>query len=887
MNCKKQDETVEQSEQRLSEFFANQNTSVIFSSIETSSNTGRILYNPDRSPVLHRVNAVNINNLQFSVNAGAHRKYLNDPLTFFEISDGGFPTGATAVVGSDFCIFYPVENITEAALSRLPAGEPIPFAAIIPLGEEIRKSTAQWDNMFFFQGHYNYFYKTTWNGRQGIVFGADLYGIGLSNNANRINSLLYKNSGIYENFHHFTGYERLGTNVLTDLETNGLAFQEVRKSEYNLDMYSNKTDDMISLYMDLAEKPALSIFVTTDLAAHANHLVFSRMLQYIEEEYFYPQLLTLTNEYIKIIEQLKEQIPVNIYNTSLLYFLTAHALLELAPNKYDIGDFTRTIGYQEIDERQVLKNYPSQVVQEIEKMNAASGFGKSSIFGFDEDYSQYKVRGHYTKNGVLGAYFRALMWYGRINFNLGADGNTSELARNLAPAALFITDITENSPEIKKLWQSLFDPITELIGASDDIGFYELSLLWNKIKGEGFNQWYSDPSRLETFITTDYRELRAPSISGSSLLFDRPHAGGNAMEDRLPPVGWRLFGQRYTLDSEIHHLLSPPRLMPPSLADPPRNMVRGLDIMKVLGSKTADRLLRDDYIKYHGFENAINSLQRNLTNLNNDYWFSTYYTNILLQIKTLAQFENGSGFYFTEKPNWNLKAMNSAHGTWAELRHATVLYVKQNYAEMGGGREDPTFRTKPLPQPVHYIEPNIPFWNTSVIAFQKLYQILEKYDYLDGRTAQVLTRMHELYIKAAEISALQAEDKEVSRADLTWISRFAGQLASLVVTHIGGNQVDDIDSLRMALVTDVFTNAEINMVLETAVGIPYRLYVPLNDGQGGKRIAIGYGFSYYEFNQPISNRLTNEEWKAIVYADNPNMNQYLPFWMIGRVLPPK
>jgi hypothetical protein len=91
----------------------------------------------------------------------------------------------------------------------------------------------------------------------------------------------------------------------------------------------------------------------------------------------------------------------------------------------------------------------------------------------------------------------------------------------------------------------------------------------------------------------------------------------------------------------------------------------------------------------------------------------------------------------------------------------------------------------------------------------------------------------------------------------------------------------------MAFVADVYTNAEIGQVLETAVGIPYRLYIPLNDKQGGKRIAVGYGFSYYEFHQPMENRLNNDDWKAIVYADNPNMNQYLPFWMQGRVQPPR
>ncbi|MCL2319203.1 MAG: DUF3160 domain-containing protein, partial [Treponema sp.] len=102
-----------------------------------------------------------------------------------------------------------------------------------------------------------------------------------------------------------------------------------------------------------------------------------------------------------------------------------------------------TIEYKDVNAQEVLRNYPARVQDEIDKINKAAGFGVSSIVPMEEDYSQYKIRGHYTKNGVLGAYFRALMWYGRINFNLGGEtDNVKKIAAQLAPAALFITDLT-------------------------------------------------------------------------------------------------------------------------------------------------------------------------------------------------------------------------------------------------------------------------------------------------------------------------------------------------------------------------------------------------------------------------------------------------------------
>jgi len=130
-------------------------------------------------------------------------------------------------------------------------------------------------------------------------------------------------------------------------------------------------------------------------------------------------------------------------------------------------------------------------------------------------------------------------------------------------------------------------------------------------------------------------------------------------------------------------------------------------------------------------------------------------------------------------------------------------------------------------------------------------------------------------LHAADIVKLEIADKPVSEKDLKWISLMPGFLARILMPSI--NAVVEPEQLRMALVADVFTNGEEGFVLETAVGIPYRIYVPLNDAQGGKRIAVGYCFNYYEFEQDISNRLTNEEWKERVYS-NEDMEDLKPFW---------
>ena len=50
--------------------------------------------------------------------------------------------------------------------------------------------------------------------------------------------------------------------------------------------------------------------------------------------------------------------------------------------------------------------------------------------------------------------------------------------------------------------------------------------------------------------------------------------------------------------------------------------------------------------------------------------------------------------------------MESFLGSYTELKHDTLLYAKQNYAEMGDGGEEGT----PPPVPKGFVEPNLPFW---------------------------------------------------------------------------------------------------------------------------------------------------------------------------------
>ncbi|QQO10449.1 DUF3160 domain-containing protein [Breznakiella homolactica] len=861
----------------------------------------------------------------------AHREYLGEELIFTDIP-GLEETGKkTAVVGSSKCRFFP--NVTVSSptdLETLPAGIPVPIGTLLPItGDKIVNRTSQyeWFNVFTFEDNFNWFYPTEYNGEPGIVFGADLYGLGKSETENRIAAMLYSTEGRFDSFYPISGYSILPGEVREALEKNRLVIQEVTKNEYRLS--ADKPDDLIALYMDLYKTSYSSysdntyrripVFITTDLAAHGQHILFDRIMQALEEDFFVPRLKKLMKNYTAGLAGTDHSGFSETYEKAVLYLQVAEALLDLAPEKIEQQDrYGRSeTTYRDKDREQVLSRYPDLVRQEIAKIDAAEGFSPSPVFTFkngavlEEDYSQYILRGHYTKNGILAAYFRTMMWFGRIHFLISvtdpavaaasgsaAIGGTDspersqnpdwlnqplwekddsvKLALGMIPAAMLLTKTAADNPALYEEWQSLFDPITALIGESDDLSFKEILPFWQKENIRDFSSWAADPEAVLAFGAKAHRELRPPALSGGSV-FKGPSDG----EDRKPPMGWRLFGQRFTYDSGIHHAVSPPRFMP-------RDMVRGLDIMKAFGSKTADALLElSDYPVMDGLKEILDEQEKEFDSYDETFWTRNYYNSVLSQIKTQAQFESGSGFYFTESPLWGIKSMLASHGTWAELRHDTILYVKQSYAERAGGDDEATFRTEPVPHPAHYIEPNLPFWRGTVQSVNILHRTLAQYNMLDERTASVLQRFSRLCERALGIAMAEFDNKPVDEKELRWIPTIPLELAQMVLfQEPQGGYAEDTEQFRMALVADVFTNGELGMVLETAVGIPYRMYIPLNDAQGGKRIAMGYCFSYFEFNYPMSQRMTNETWKSIVYADKTNMAKYMPFWTNGILLPP-
>lgn len=844
------------------------------------------------------------------VDLSAHERYLDEEPIFSSVETLSLPEARYyALVASDRAVIHhsgrlvvqstdssymPPTATIESEARAIPIGTVLPIYEIYNTGMEM--------NLVQFDGEYNYFYRTEYEGRPGLVFGADLYpGSGPTMDAN-VYTVLRRSPEVLQRYAYyyakprtgdawtdFNGLRSFSPEALERLARDRMVYERVLPTEYSLD--GTHPADMLALYDELNDDRSQTIYLTADLFAHAIHLVFHTALKTAEEFELYPRLESFLADLINAIEatEVSEEY-AEYYAAAQLardYLLVGAALLDLAPVR---NANTFPVVYEEVDREVVLSRYPDLVRREVELILDARGFVPSPLIGIREDYSQYRPRGHYTENGVLSAYFRAMMWFGRIHFPISTSAervldqseSAAEATARLLPTALVIQERLRADRALGERWSALFDPITVLIGQADDLGFYELESIADAVDWDDLPAWLESEENIERYVERAVRELRPPAIAGNSVFYSLSEAPEGEGEPPNVPPGFRLFGQRFTHDSYVHQLTSSPRLMG-------RMFVAGIDIFDAMGSATARSFLGEDLTaQSYDQELLIETLDR-LRGLfagdAPDFYYRSYYTAQLRLLRALARFETGSGLYFTETPAWGVRALTAAHGSWAELRHDTLLYVKQVYAEMGGDEYGPTFRAMPFDRPIHYIEPNRDFF----IAAINLLRILGAQEMLRGEMIDLgpqLERFEQMCRTALTIVEKELADRPITPEENEFIVSAAEQLVPIVIgTYPSEYSTVPPEEFRRALVADVFTNAEVGRVLEIATGIPYRLHVALNDGDGGKRIATGYGYSYYEFYGPMDERMTNEEWREIVYESGDPLDRYLPFWMEETVLP--
>ena len=468
--------------------------------------------------------------------------------------------------------------------------------------------------------------------------------------------------------------------------------------------------------------------MTSDLYLHSYHLIFDRMMQDIEEKKLFPSVREMSRVLAKAAQNAVDPAPASspaIHDAALedlLYFSVAAKLFDPS---FVVADAVRADTATLVARIQAGEgDLPSRV--------NFLGPGK-------EDFTQYKVRGHYAKDEALQRYFRGMMWFGRHNFLLS--DNTQTLAAILLPS------IVESSGETRR-FETFDGLITYLIGRQDKYTLAGYRSVNQKVFGTptpGFKELSTNlDANLAAFQHRAWADLPAPQIVSVQT------GGGLTQQERLRQVaGMKFLGQRYVLDAFILG-----QLMSPSVGSDanPRNLPSALDVMMLLGSPAATDLQQKAQQEHQwpNYDAQVAKLKGSTEGQLAKR--STFYEQWLYALKTLF-LPTGSKQAFALRQPWQYKSLNTALASWTELKHDTILYAEQAGAEMGAGEE---FEIPPYvpPGPKGYVEPNPAFFQQLVTSINQLLSALKTTGFI---TDEVREQVHPVPRSGAEGAGDRAE----------------------------------------------------------------------------------------------------------------------------------
>lgn len=615
-------------------------------------------------------------------------------------------------------------------------------------------------------------------------------------------------------------------------------------------------------------------FITTDSILHSYHLLFNSILEKLEKNRLNKHTVDLTNKMFAAsndqYQALKGTLWENAAQRNLAFFSVAAKILN---DDFSIPELVRQPVEKELE---LISKHQGISVSPVMALGVFDGHGEvinpnlfpkdKELAAFKEDYTQYIVRGHYEKSDLLKKYFKAMMWYGRMTFRFKNDDEIKSAA--LISKALAKTDIYP-------LWETIDETISFFVGKSDDVDYYLFSKELKDVYGQGV-----DPKELvdETSFSKlkdKLSQLKPPAINSIPIF------RADIQPDREKEIkGFRFMGQKFTIDASIFQRLvcrevgtkSGSKLCGGGIPGS-RMLPKGLDIPAALGSKEAyDILEKEKETGYLYYPENMEALKSYLASISDTIWTQNLYWSWLYALRPLTE-EKGDGYpLFMQNKAWVKKQLNTLLGSWAELKHDTILYSKQVYAEMGAG---------PGPEEIDdkgFVEPE-PYVYARLASLTKMTQEgLSARGLIDEKDKEVFKIMEDLCLSLKTISEKELNGEKLTDKEYELIKGYGGSLEHLFMKAMEDDCQDKaamqcLDDNPAAIVADVATDPN-GSVLQVGIGKIQPIYV-LVMVQDKLKIAKGGVFSYYEFTWPMSDRLTDSKWRNLLNSqDVPNYPEW-------------
>ncbi len=515
---------------------------------------------------------------------------------------------------------------------------------------------------------------------------------------------------------------------------------------------------------------------------------------------------------------------------------------------------------------------PALVSGLYESALAAEGQRYVTLFGVvrEEDFSQFEPRGHYAGLPDLEQYFRAMIWLGRTDFRMleAQQDGTRLFRRRQLEAALLLRELIDAS--LRPRFERIDGVVTAFVGEHDYMQLGELDRLLEDLSVSSLAELASvdDATIVEVLEAKGYGAQRISS-----------HIMRNGMREGTLPLSasFALLGQRYAIDSHVFSNVVYDRVANGTVK---RMMPNPLDVaFAVFGNDQAASLLSPELEQYP-YATELASMRVLADAHPESFWTGNLYNLWLSSIRALspnaaAISEPSSGLFPTARSEaWGRRLLSTQLASWAELRHDTILYVKQSYT--GGVTCE---------FPDAYVEPYPEF-------FASVRQYAERGKELvaglgltpTGALEAVSTYFEDLAMVAGRLGEM-AEYQRTGAAFTPEMMEFIndavtveevcgggflsnlGWYGRLFFDPNGALEYDPIVADVHTQPTDEYGNL-VGRVLHVGTGVP-RVMTVVAENCSGPRAYVGLVSSYMEKVTQEFQRFTDEEWANLLVTEPP------------------
>lgn len=654
------------------------------------------------------------------------------------------------------------------------------------------------------------------------------------------------------------------------------------QSGMNFDQWLTDFDRLGGASLIYGRLPEDTVLITPDTVLHAYHKYFELTLEQLEQHELNQALgdfLSSLNANLQEAAQ-KSSGDVQARYQSLLaqmtlarilfenkslpkpdYFSNPEAETAYASNDQTVDSLANAQKLLEQYGADLTPALKAAVAAELPKIYAADSVGASALFSqydpeLKTDYTQFTPRSHYTKNSTLRAYFRTMMYLGRSAYLLGSD-------LGIADANLLTKQMARTNEQKTPLdyWQRISQVTSFYVGESDDLSYENWSQFVQSVIGTDVSDSALISPENIAKLAANMDKLPVPRILSDVIISeDMPN---RTKADLLrQSLGFRVFGQKFTYDAWILNDLTAGQEKTETRLP---SMPSALFIPAAFGSQTA----RDDsteFLKQSGFSETetvgflskLDVKAKEISQVKTSDWFKSLGSAWLYILASFSErFGAGYPLYMQSAP-FNDKQVQTFLGSYTELKHDTLLYAKQSYAELGAGGDGDV-----IPPVVKgFVEPNLEFWQRFNTLLAKTDQLFNDNQLFVNESAR--DRLHQFMdissfyegIAKQELAGTPISDDNYEKLRVTKLSFMAQPFEPLDPTETSG---------QTALIADIHTDALTSQVLYEATGKPYLMLV-LVGNEASPRLTAGFAYNHYELTGALGKRLSDEDWRAQVYG---------------------